>query len=775
MEPSERGANQVNSPAGGSVVEFTVRAVILGIVLSAVMGAANVYLGLKAGMTVSASIPAAVISMGILRGLMRRGTILENNMVQTIASAGESLAAGIIFTMPGLILTGVWSHFHYWTVSLVALLGGVLGIMFMIPLRRTLIVEEVELKYPEGVACAQVLEAGEKGGRGVLHLFCALGVGAVIIWFIEGIAFFKGAIKFAFSTGKWAVGCGINVSTALVGVGYIVGFNISLLVFIGGAIAWFVAIPIAFPDKWPLAADGTAMTAFAAAKNVWQTQIKYMGVGAMVVGGLWSIFKMRRGILKGIRDAFGGYTEKESDQGKKPRTETDMPIRSIAIIVIAMIVGIFILYSTVTRSHTITARGGLSVTVLEKGEEGRYTTYSVEPLTPGEKEWKVEGIIYEEIDRAYLVETEKDRVVQIPAERVSEKVDAKPGEEVSLRVGKDNYPGRLLTVQDGALHLLTNDGRRFIFTSSEIVDRQTNYRFGMSLVALVAMIAAGFFFVAVSSYITGLVGSSNNPVSGMIICTVLFTSGLLLLFGFTGNLGIIAALGVAGVVCCAAATAGDVSQDLKTGWLVKATPAKQQYGQIIGVAASAFVMAPVLGMLHSAYTIGSENLAAPQADMFAKLVDKIFHHKPFPWDMALAGVCVAVVLIVIDEILRKRNSKFRTYVMPVAIGIYLPIRLAVPILIGGLISLIVGRFGGRDRDSRAAAIQRGVLFCAGLIAGEAIMGIAIGALKVRLALPIQVWAKEAVVLPNLVSIAAVALIVVLVFVVSLRGGKAKES
>jgi putative OPT family oligopeptide transporter len=261
----------------------------------------------------------------------------------------------------------------------------------------------------------------------------------------------------------------------------------------------------------------------------------------------------------------------------------------------------------------------------------------------------------------------------------------------------------------------------------------------------------------------------------MIICTVLFTSGLLLLFGFSGNLGIIAALGVAGVVCCAAATAGDVSQDLKTGWLVKATPAKQQYAQVIGVAASAFLIAPVLGMLHNAYTIGSSDLPAPQAGMFASIVDKIFRHKPFPWEMAVAGACVAVALIVIDEILRKKGSAFRTYVMPVAVGIYLPITLAVPILIGGLINLIVGRVSGKGAGTATAAVQRGVLFCAGLIAGEAVMGIIIGGLKVTANLPIGIWGAGAKVLPSLISILALAAVIVLVFVVSLKGKEAKQS
>ncbi len=974
MELTDFPTHSPYSRSGASVVEFTVKAVVLGIVLSAIMTAANVYLGLKAGMTVSASIPAAVISMGILRGIMRKGTILENNMVQTIASAGESLAAGIIFTIPGLILTGVWSHFHYWTVSLVALLGGVLGIMFMIPLRRTLIVEEVELKYPEGVACAKVLEAGQKGGRGVIYLFLAMGVGALITWFIKGIALFSGSVEWGVRVAKSAIGFGLDISSALIGVGYIVGFNIALLVFIGGAIAWFVAIPLGCPAQWQFGEaysltieraafisldkrkaiyhkDGEATAiaadlwadpggreiyegehaklapvkdktfgemgsvpeeiawkgllekheivggatflaksstgkiyklgiekvsknsikmvfageaaAFNVASDVWNSQIRFMGIGAMVIGGLWSIFKMRRSFLKGIRDAFSGYSKIEAAEDRKPRTETDMPIRSIVIITVAMVIGIFILYSIVTRSYKVTTRGGSSIIVLQEGKKAAkkeekkrdvqevkakkveekksvYPAYGIVPLTSRKDKWQVEGVVYETINRAYVIDTgisEKEiefsipprpgdrikflegkrkplkelssgdklaitrtttagnqvfsgvvvraakesfklkvplRVVrQIPADRIKEQKEAGPDGKVTfVTVDDELLTGKLLPQWNGATHILSNEGHRFILTKPEKV---ANYRFGMSLVSLIAMIAAGFFFVAVASYISGLVGSSNNPVSGMIICTVLFTSGLLLLFGFTGNLGIIAVLGVAGIVCCAAATGADVSQDLKTGWLVKATPAKQQYGQIIGVAASAFLIAPVLGMLHNAYTIGSKELAAPQAGMFASIVDKIFRHKPFPWGMAMAGACVAVVLIVIDEILRKKKSAFRTHVMPVAIGIYLPITLAVPILIGGLVNLGVGRLKRGDKDTQAAAIHRGILFCAGLIAGEAILGIVIGGMKVSFDLPFKIWKEGVEVFPDLVSIGAVVLIVALVFVVSLVGNKEKAS
>jgi len=577
-------------PPDKIIPELTMASVVLGVVLGVIMTAANTYAGLYAGMTVTASIPAAVISMGILRGLLRRGTILENNIVQTIASAGESLAAGIIFTIPALVLVGVWQKFHFWTVTIIAISGGLLGVLFMIPLRRTLIVEEKELIYPEGLACAEVLEVGEAKGSGVVHIFSAIGIGAIFKLLVSALGVVKGAVEGAWAYGRTAIYFGSDMSVLLLGIGYIVGMNIGVLVFIGGAIGWLIGIPI-YGSMHGLPAGETLVDRVA---TVWSTQIRYMGVGAMIVGGLWSIVRIRKGIAKGLRDALLGREHK--GPAAISRTDEDLKQKIVLTLTIVTIVSIFLIYL-----H----------------------------LTPG---------------------------------------------------------------------------------------------VGVGLVSTISMVLAGFFFVAVSSYIVGLVGSSNNPISGMTICTIFFASALLLLAGMRGDAGILAVLGVAGVVCCAAATAGDISQDLKTGYLVGATPKRQQFGQILGVVIPAFVIAPVLTVLEKAYGIGSEELPAPQANLFASIAKAMFTKSAMPWIMVKIGIAIGVALVIIDEILRSRNAKFRAHVMPVAVGIYLPLGLSVPILIGGIINHITRRIA-RPRGTEEATVHRGVLFGSGLIAGEAIMGI----------------------------------------------------
>ncbi|MDP6438054.1 MAG: oligopeptide transporter, OPT family [Candidatus Brocadiia bacterium] len=616
-------------------------AVGLGVLLSLVMCAANTYVGLYAGMTVSASIPAAVISLGILRGVLRRGTILENNIVQTATSAGESIAAGIIFTVPALLITGIWTDFHYWQTTLVALLGGLLGVLFMIPLRRALIVEDKELVYPEGVACAEVLKAGEERGTGIVLVLMGLVLGTVFKLLISGFSFIKDTLEGAVRLGKTAVYFGSNMSLMLVGVGYIVGPNIATLIFIGGAIGWVLGIPI-YGLVYGLP-DGTLTNAF---HDIWSTQIRYMGVGAMVVGGVWSIIKVRGSIVRGFRGAVLGYRAGEAEGVE--RTDRDVPSRLIGLGLIVVAIPIFILYRQMT--------GGT----------------------------------------------------------------------------------------------------------------------GTGLVAGVAMIIAAFFFVAVSSYIVGLVGSSNNPVSGMVIITVLFASVLLLAFGMTGARGALATLLVAGVVSCAACTAGDVSQDLKTGHLLGATPWKQQLAQMIGVAGAAFIIVPVLTVLHKAYGIGTGEpgaLAAPQASLFASITSAMFDDGTLPWNMVAIGAGVGIALIGIDEVLRRRGSAFRTHVMPVAVGIYLPFTLAVPILIGGAVRVLVGRAARRRAKDRSQGraddtIRRGVLFSSGLIAGESIMGILLAVIIVAGAtVPVTIIES------NVVSLLAFAGAIAAVVYVTMRGDR----
>jgi putative OPT family oligopeptide transporter len=584
-------------PPEKSVAELTLASVILGVVLGLIMTAANTYAGLYAGMTVTASIPAAVISMGILRGLLGRGTILENNVVQTIASAGESLAAGIIFTMPALVIVGIWQDFDFWTVTIIAISGGLLGVLFMIPLRKTLIIEEKELIYPEGLACAEVLEVGETKGSGIVYIFSAIGVGAMFKAWVSALGIIKGAVEGAWMAGRTAFYFGCDMSVLLLGIGYIVGMNIAVLVFIGGALGWIVGIPIYGAIRGMPEAGSLVDSAY----QVWSTQIRYMGVGAMIVGGLWSIIRIRRGIAKGLRDALFGREHLE--KGPIPRTDQDLKQRIVLVITLITLAAIFGIYLALTKS------------------------------------------------------------------------------------------------------------------------------IGVTVVSTVSMVIAGFFFVAVSSYIVGLVGSSNNPISGMTICTILFASALLLIAGMRGTEGILAALGVAGVVCCAAATAGDISQDLKTGYLVGATPKRQQFGQVLGVVIPAFVIAPVLTVLQKAYGIGSSELPAPQATLFASIARAMFTEHPMPWIMVEIGALIGVVLVIADEVLRRAGSSFRAHVMPVAVGIYLPLGLAVPILAGGIIQTLVRR-AARKRGDEDAAVHRGILFGSGLIAGEAIMGIVVAFLIV---------------------------------------------
>ena len=599
--------------------EFTVLAVGLGIVVGLVMSLANVYLGLFAGMTVSASIPAAVISMGLLKGVFRRGTIHENNIVQTIASAGESLAAGIIFTMPALVIAGVWSDFDFWTTTLVAMTGGLLGVIFMIPLRRPMIVEDQDLIYPEGVACAKVLRAGEEGGAGMKMVFGALGLGALIKVCIDGVGALTAGLSTSFTVASSRVFVGIMASPALVAVGFIVGFNIAALVFLGGAISWFGAAPFLTATTDYLV-DGVVIPLdHASLEGLVKADVRFLGVGAMIVGGLWSIIQIRKGIAQGVRETFGSYRAAMDEAVPPPPSDQDLDRRWLLLLLLGTIIVVLFLYFRVTDDLTV------------------------------------------------------------------------------------------------------------------------------SLLATPLMVVCSFFFVAVASYIVGLVGSSNSPVSGMTICSVLLTSAAIALFGYSGEIAILATMGVAGVVCCATCTAGDVCQDLKTGNLIGATPFRQQWAEVIGVITASFVMAPVLGLLHRAYGIGTDvhlpvemqgkALEAPQAQLFASLMDGFFGKSELPWHLIAAGAVVGVVIILIDQlVLLPRRSKFRMFLMPVAVGMYLPLGLSTAILAGGVIAWIVGR-AHHDADSRERGHEKGVLLSSGLIAGEAIAGVLIAipmAAKIKL-------------------------------------------
>jgi putative OPT family oligopeptide transporter len=607
-------------PASKSLPELTATALGLGLILSLIMCAANVYVGLYAGMTVSAAIPASVISMGVLRGLLKRGTILENNVVHTIASSGESLAAGIIFTVPALVLLGIWETFNYWETTFIAMAGGVMGVVMMIPLRKPMIVEQKELRFPEGVACAEVLKAGDRGGAEMMGIFTALAWGMGFKALVSVAGLFKGTVEGSVRLGKTALYAGTDISPMLCAVGFIVGWEISLLVFLGGAISFVGAIPIL--------ANGADFSTGATTvlMDVWDAKIRFFGIGAMVVAGIYSIIKIAPSMGAALRSAVRGVRGLE-DTSALPRTEQNITGRALFILLLAS-----------------------------------------------------------------------------------------------------------LLLSAGVYWFMTKHVGTTVFTT-------------------VFMFILAFFFVAVASYIVGLVGSSNSPISGMTICTVLITAGLMLALGYTGVEGMLATLGVAGVVCCAASTSGDICQDLKIGQIVGATPRALQTGEIIGTIVPAFIIAPVMTLLHKAYGIvepareGVQALKAPQGVMFEKLVGGIFGQgEAVPWNLVAYGAAVGVVAILIDRLfLEPRNARFRLYAMPLAVGMYLPWTVTWPILIGGMVYRIVdgrSRRRGDDAQVRQAVIHRGLLFGSGLVAGEAIASILIAFLiigHVRMPLLPESW------------------------------------
>ena len=571
--------------------EITVKALFLGVILSMVLAGANAYLGLFAGMTVSASIPAAVISMGVL-SLFKNSNIRENNIVQTAASAGESLAAGVIFTIPALVLLGYWDSFDYFEVAKIAAIGGVIGVLFTVPLRRALIIN-AKLKYPEGIATAAVLKAGDDakrgqssdagGGLGTIALTSL--TGGLMKLMQQGFGMWQVEAAGARAIGGSIFGIGTDLSPALISVGYIVGRNIGILVVGGGLISWAFAIPIYS------AVVGFEGDPLDAAFNIWTTKIRYLGVGAMVVGGVWSLVKLFKPLIEGIKASLDALKENNSEK-EVSIEERDMPINYVGIALAALLIPVFLLYIGIVNSFPIAA---------------------------------------------------------------------------------------LLTV---------------------------------------VMMIFGFLFSAVAAYMAGVVGSSNNPISGVTIATILFTSILLLaLLGTGSGVGAASAIMVGAVVCCAAAIGGDNLQDLKAGQIVGATPWKQQVMQIVGTVSSAIVLGLVLDILHTAYTIGSPTLSAPQATLMKSVADGVFNGN-LPWAFVYIGGVIAVALILIDLRQEKIGSDFRVPVLAVAVGIYLPITLTVPIFIGGMVNHYGKRSGaGEDEE------KKGLLMSSGFITGEALMGI----------------------------------------------------
>lgn len=596
----------MNQPAPA---QLTLRAVVLAVVLAMILSAANAYLGLFAGLTIATAIPAAVVSMGVLR-LLGGGTILENNIVQTGASAGSSIAAGVIFTIPALIIMGYWPDFKYWWVLAIAGLGGLLGVLFSVPLRRSMIVEE-PLPFPEGKAAAEVLKAGENPGPGLKILGISAAIGALVKLMAEsGLRVIPDNAAGAGFFGKYLGYMGTGLSPALLGVGYIVGLNIGIVVVSGSILAYNIAIP--FYHAFLLGSDPEMMakvagkTAAEAAGIIRGEKIRYLGVGTMLIGGVWTLFSLRKSLLSGVKSGIAA-ARKGSGEGFVPHTERDLPMKWMLVALVLFVLPLLGLYQAIVQNW------GVSV-----------------PMT-------------------------------------------------------------------------------------------------------IIMIVAGFLFVSVSAYLAGLVGSSNNPVSGITIATILFASVvLMLLLGSDSKIGAVAAIMIGAVVCCAAAVGGDNLQDLKAGYLVGATPWKQQLMLGIGAFSCALIMAPVLNLLSQAYGIGDPtrpgSLQAPQATLMASVAQGLFGGK-LPWDMIIAGAVIGAVVIAFDSWLKSRNSSFRVPVLAAAIGIYLPLELMVPIFLGGLLAYFVekrhGVVGTHDESLRDRVHRPGVLFSAGLITGEALMGILI--------------------------------------------------
>ncbi len=587
--------------------QLSFRAIALSIVLAMILAAANTYLGLFAGLTIASAIPAAVVSMAVLRAF-GGGHILENNIVQTGASAAASIAAGVIFTIPALVIMGYWPDFKYWWVLTIAGLGGILGVLFSVPLRRTMIIDE-PLAFPEGKAAAEVLRAGENPGPGVKILALAGTIGAALKLAAEsGMRLIPDNASGGTFVGKFLAYMGTNLSPALLGVGYIVGLNIGIVVVSGSILSYNIAIPIYYAfffDHDPaLAAKLAGASAADAAGMIRGAQVRYLGVGAMLIGGIWTLFSLRNSLLSGIKS--GIAATRKGSGGVIAETDRDIPMKWMLIGVALFVLPLLGLYQAIVG------------------------------------QWMV------------------------------------------------------------------------------------------SIPMTIIMIVAGFLFVSVSAYLAGLVGSSNNPVSGMTIATILFASlVLMLLLGRDSAIGPVAAIMIGAVVCCAAAVGGDNLQDLKAGCIVGATPWKQQLMLAIGAFSCALVMAPVLNLLAKAYGIGPitpehpHPLEAPQATLMASVAKGMFGGK-LPWDMVAIGGVIGACVIALDNWLKSRGSTFRVPVLAAAIGIYLPLELMVPIFLGGLLAYFVERrLGvlGADHDTKDRIHRKGVLFSAGLITGEALMGI----------------------------------------------------
>ncbi len=590
---SEKNEFKPYIPASKVTPELTVTSILMGILLAVVFGAANAYLGLRVGMTVSASIPAAVIAMGVIRVLMRKNSILESNLVQTIGSAGESLAAGAIFTLPALFIwarEGVMEKPGIVEITLIALIGGLLGVFFMVPLRNALIVREHNtLPYPEGKACAEVLLAGEEGGSNAGTVFAGMGFAALFKFIIDGLKLVPSEINWNGTTKNYPGSIGTQIYPAVMSVGYICGPRISSYMFAGGVLSWMVIIPmiVIFGAEMVMYPEATRTIGeiFAAdgAGGIWGSYVRYIGAGALAAGGIISLIKSLPLIVRTFTDAMKGM--KGGAKATTLRTEQDLNMKIVLIAILVLTLAVWLV-----------------------------------PAIP------------------------------------------------------------------------------------------------VSFIGAIIVVIFGFFFATVSSRMVGLVGSSNNPVSGMAIATLLIATLILKLTGAAGASGMQAAIAIGSIICIVAAISGDTSQDLKTGYLLGATPKKQQYGEIIGVVASALAIGATLYLLDTAWGFGSEELGAPQATLMKMVIEGIMGGK-LPWALILIGVFIAVIVEVIG-----------IPVLPFAIGVYLPVQLNACIMVGGIIRLFFDKM--KESDKKKGIINNGILFTSGMIAGEGLVGIVLAILAV---------------------------------------------
>jgi putative OPT family oligopeptide transporter len=586
--PTPKATFQPYVPASQSPAEFTAKAVVLGVLFGLIFGASTVYLGLRAGLTVSASIPIAVLAISVLKKF-GGSTILENNIVQTIGSAGESVAGGVVFTIPALIFLAPYGpgFFSYFQILMLAFAGGIMGVLMMVPLRRALIVKEHGvLPYPEGAACADVLIAGERGGALAQTVFGGLAIGAIwksLSWIFQ---VFRTEIGHSMSRSSFFPNATLNVdiSPEYMGVGYVIGPRIAGVMFAGGVLSWLVLLPllsimgsymtVPFP---PVPASGLRIDQMSAGQ-LWSAYIRYTGAGAVLASGLITLARTIPTIVSSFRDSVKDFNA-SAGGAAVVRTERDLPM-------------------------TIVLGGSLALAIF----------LAVAPKMPTQ--------------------------------------------------------GNIL--------------------------------------ASVLIVIFGFFFVTVSSRITGLIGSSSNPISGMTIATLILTCTIFVALGWTGDAYSPVALCVGAVICIAAANAGATSQDLKTGYIVGATPIYQQMGLLIGVVTSSLVIGVTTLYLHSVMTIGSNALPAPQATLMSTIIKGLLSQN-LPWGLVLVGVFISITL----ELCGIHSLSF-------AVGSYLPIATTAPIFAGGLVRWFVERKTGIAEESEVGS---GTLFSSGLIAGGSLAGI----------------------------------------------------